>query len=95
MQSLSQRIRELDHLLTVKEVAGLLRVSEESIYLAHNERIPHLRVGKVFRFNPQTLANWIDKRIVIGENPEGSFSANTEGALKRLRRYSPASSGFD
>jgi excisionase family DNA binding protein len=49
--------------LKVKEVAELLRVSQDSIYdLVDNRRIPAFYVGSQIRFDPKTIAFWLRKK---------------------------------
>jgi excisionase family DNA binding protein len=49
--------------LKVKEIADILRVSEDAIYdLADQGTIPSFTVGKQRRFDPKTVAYWIRKK---------------------------------
>ncbi len=52
-------------LLTVPEVAALLRMPVTSIYrLTDMRRIPVVRIGRVLRFERAALAAWIAKQRV-------------------------------
>lgn len=46
--------------LDVHEVADLLQVSERHIYeLAAGGKLPSFRIGKIIRFDPQDVADWL------------------------------------
>jgi excisionase family DNA binding protein len=50
-------------LLTVAEVAVLLRKSVSVIYrMAEHDRIPCFRIGGEWRFDPSALALWLTKK---------------------------------
>ncbi len=52
----------LDTLLTVKEVSMLLRVSQQTLYkMLEQGRIPALRIGNQWRFEKQSVLDWIKK----------------------------------
>lgn len=47
--------------LSVKDIAGLLNVSEKTIYrMIQNEAIPCFRVGGQWRFDRREIASWIE-----------------------------------
>jgi excisionase family DNA binding protein len=49
--------------MKVKELASVLRVSEDAIYdLADQNAIPSFTVGKQRRFDPKTVAYWLRKK---------------------------------
>jgi len=51
-----------DQVLTIREVAQYLRLSEAKIYeLARNGTIPALRIGKSWRFQKELLIEWVRK----------------------------------
>jgi len=51
--------------LTVAELAETLSVSTKSIYkLAKSGRIPYFRIGGSIRFDPVTIANWLEARSI-------------------------------
>ena len=53
----------LPRLLTLPEVAALLRVSHKSVRrLVAYRRIPCLRVGRQLRFLPSDLLRWVSAR---------------------------------
>ena len=55
---------EVEALLTVHEVAELLRVPTSWVYERTRrrgmERLPHLKVGKYLRFRREDVLGWID-----------------------------------
>ena len=60
---------DLHELLTVEDVAALLKVSKSWVYehtrsrrVPWAERLPHLKVGKYVRFEPQAVRAFIEKR---------------------------------
>jgi len=47
-------------LITLKEVAHKLNVSEAAVYrLIKRNKIPYVEVGGVFRFDPDAIDKWI------------------------------------
>lgn len=60
-------------LLTVKEIAELLRISERKVYeLVSNNEIPHVKVGGSIRFNSEVINKWLSG----GDNGEAEISPN-------------------
>jgi excisionase family DNA binding protein len=58
--SLADRIEQIDHALTAKELAVMLHVSPITIYqLAQAGRIDSFRVGTAVRFDPVKVAKWL------------------------------------
>ena len=67
-----------DGLLTVKEVAILLRVSDESVYrLCRSKRLKATRVGGLWRIPRES----VDKLLSGGQVPNGSGFTPTENKL--------------
>ncbi len=61
--------RDLQELLTVDEVAALLRVSKSWVYehtrsrgTPKSERLPHIKVGKYVRFEARAIRAFIEKK---------------------------------
>ncbi len=51
----------LSPLLTVREAAGLLRISDRTLWtLTSQGEIPSVRVGRSVRYDPVDLTRWID-----------------------------------
>jgi excisionase family DNA binding protein len=60
---------DLEQLLTVAEVAALLKVSRSWVYehtrsrgTPRSERLPHIKVGKYVRFEARALREFIQKK---------------------------------
>jgi excisionase family DNA binding protein len=60
---------ELQELLTVEEVAAILRVSKSWVYehtrargTPRSERLPYIKVGKYLRFDVRALRAFIQKK---------------------------------
>lgn len=53
----------MDNLLTVKEVAALLRVSAQTLYkMLENGGIPAVKVGSQWRFEREKVRAWLETR---------------------------------
>ena len=59
----------LDELLTVEDVAALLKVSPSWVYehtrsrgTPRSERLPHVKIGKYLRFEARALRAFIEKK---------------------------------
>jgi excisionase family DNA binding protein len=62
----SMEPHELDELLTVDEVAALLKVSRSWIYehtrkrgTPRSSRLPHVKIGKYVRFEPRAVREFV------------------------------------
>jgi len=67
--------RELLELLTVEDVAALLKVSKSWVYehtrarsTPRSDRLPHIKIGKYVRFDPQLVRAFIDRRMTGGDH---------------------------
>lgn len=57
-----QKLAKIPHLLTIREVAELLAVTERHIRrLVHERRIPYVKWGHLIRFDPDEIAAWLDR----------------------------------
>ena len=57
-------------ILTVEEVAGLLKIPRSSVYkLAQEGKIPAQKVGRHWRFYRPTLLRWIAGQISFDSKP--------------------------
>jgi excisionase family DNA binding protein len=53
-----------DEILTIREVADLLKINEKTAYkLASAGKIPGFKVGGSWRFDRQEIANWIKRKV--------------------------------
>ena len=63
-----QESREAETLLTVQEVAALLKVPVSWVYeharARGKKRLPHLKIGKYLRFRSQDIVEWLDTRKI-------------------------------
>ncbi len=81
-----------DDILTIPEVADLLRVAEKTVYaLAQRGEIPAFKVGGQWRFSRGAIQAWIDERTRAGqysgaETTPPSSSNKRAGAAKVRRR---------
>jgi len=62
----------LYELLTVDEVAALLKVSKSWVYehtrargVPRSERLPHVKIGKYVRFDPRLVRAFLDRRATL------------------------------
>lgn len=56
--------RMADEILTIGEVAELLKINEKTAYkLASAGKIPGFKVGGSWRFQRQEIANWIKRKV--------------------------------
>ncbi len=53
-----------DEILTIREVADLLKINEKTAYkLASAGKIPGFKVGGSWRFERQAIASWIKRKV--------------------------------
>src|SRR5512147_1190913 len=66
--------------LSVKDVAGLLKISEKTIYrMIRNETIPCFRVGGQWRFDRREIVSWMeDTRAFSHKTATGNNAGNEE-----------------
>ncbi|HRP05858.1 MAG TPA: helix-turn-helix domain-containing protein, partial [Opitutaceae bacterium] len=58
-------------ILTLKQVADFLKVTERTIYrLAAAKKIPAFRVGGTWRFSKAEINQWIQRQSEGGKNDE-------------------------
>ena len=60
---------DLNELLTVDEVAALLKVSRSWVYehsrskqTARSDRLPHIKIGKYVRFEPRAVRAFLQRK---------------------------------
>lgn len=60
-----------EEILTVREVAEFLKVTERTIYrLATVGQIPSFKVGGSWRFQRSDLIRWMNEQAERGDQPE-------------------------
>ena len=87
----------MENILTIREVADLLKINEKTVYkLAADAKIPGFKVGGSWRFDHATITKWIEKGVVAA-----SGSAQLETETEALGRatlasayYSPQQAAF-
>ena len=79
---------QLLELLTVNDVAALLKVRRSWVYehtrtrgAPRSERIPHVKIGKYVRFDPRLVRAFIDRRMTGGDRA-GALGATMAGELQ-------------
>jgi excisionase family DNA binding protein len=63
---------DLHELLTVDEVAALLKVSRSWVYehtrsrsTPRSERLPHVKIGKYVRFDPRAVRAYLERKCRV------------------------------
>lgn len=57
------RLHDLGKLLTVKELARILSISEKTIYgYVSRNMIPYLKIQSSVRFRPKHIAQWLTQK---------------------------------
>lgn len=76
-----------DDILTIPEVADLLRVAEKTVYaLAQKGEIPAFKVGGQWRFSRGAIQVWIEERTRAAQQSSGAPSASSAARTPRRRR---------
>lgn len=64
---LQQAARDNMTIMTVRDVAEYLRMSEAKVYqLVREQRIPAARIGKMWRFRKDLLDQWLFQSMEAG-----------------------------
>ncbi len=64
---------QIDSLLTIDEVCGLLKLEPQTIYqLTYRGKIPHYKIANRLRFRLSEIVEWIEKHKVA-KGPEEDF----------------------
>ena len=62
-----------EHILTIKEVAGYLKVKERTIYrLSQAKKVPSFKVGGMWRYSQTDINNWIKRQTAETLGHDGS-----------------------
>lgn len=71
-------------ILTIKEVADFLKVTERTIYrLAAAKQIPAFKVGGSWRFSKADIAEWIKQQAVDDGSAEKTAGAKQKSGEKK------------
>jgi excisionase family DNA binding protein len=76
--------------LTIREVAEYLKVTEKTVYsLAQRRRIPAFKVGGQWRFRREDMESWIDVQTedtVGATSSESAAEARPNGPKRRAKQ---------
>jgi len=62
--SLAVELERMPHALRASELAKILSTSKMTIYRRVEQgTIPYFRVGRLIRFDPQAVADWIRRKM--------------------------------
>ena len=62
-----------EEILTIKEVAGYLKVKERTIYrLSQAKKIPSFKVGGMWRYSQTDIDSWIKRQTAETHGHDGS-----------------------
>jgi excisionase family DNA binding protein len=81
-----------DTILTVPEIAVLLRVADKTVYsLAQRGELPAFKVGGQWRFSRAAIQSWIDHRTSASQSTEGNrrvadAASRTRGPATQTQR---------
>jgi excisionase family DNA binding protein len=65
-----------ENLMTLKEVAGLLRVSPQTLYkLLEQGAIPALKIGNQWRFDRDRVNQWLEQGSTL--SPEETYQSRS------------------
>ena len=85
-----------ENILTIREVADLLKINEKTVYkLAGDAKIPGFKVGGSWRFDRATIAKWIEKgSAAADEAPQPMEPEVSDRATLASASYSPQQATF-
>ncbi|MFT4586932.1 MAG: excisionase family DNA binding protein [Candidatus Binatia bacterium] len=82
-----------DEILTVDEVARLLKLKPQTVYKwAQEGQIPGTKLGREWRFRKSILDEWIDTSIAL---TEGGFDLMFRSSVLATRTHSLSSEAMD
>jgi len=89
----------VENILTIREVADLLKINEKTIYkLVADAKIPGFKVGGSWRFDRATITRWIEKGSAPANDrpqPEAEPETESQGrATLASAYYSPQQAAF-
>lgn len=69
----------MQNLLTVKELAALLRVSAQTLYkMLEQGEIPAVKIGSQWRFDREKIRSWIDSHAKTKPDEAVAISPDTK-----------------
>lgn len=65
------KVRRMEKLMTLEEVADYLRLSKDTVYrMANSGKIPASKVGNQWRFRKEDVDQWLEKnKNIAREGP--------------------------
>jgi len=73
-----------EEILTIKEVAGYLKVKERTIYrLSQGKKIPAFKVGGMWRYSQTDIDSWIKQKSMDGLDAGRDEVVTATGQTKR------------
>jgi excisionase family DNA binding protein len=71
VSSVIEQLRTRGQAMKVREVADLLNLDPDTVVrYANEQKIPAFKVGSRWRFDPQTLAVWIEQLSIASGEPD-------------------------
>lgn len=64
----------MKHLLSPKDARTLLAIGSRKLWeMTNRGEIPHLRIGRAIRYDPDDLEEWIHRRKKCGQASDGRW----------------------
>ena len=78
-EAVGDKVRRMEKLMTLGEVADYLRLSKDTVYrMANNGKVPAAKVGIQWRFRKEDLDQWLEKnKNVAREGPPDQGESGT------------------
>jgi excisionase family DNA binding protein len=94
LPSAAVRIMNNGDILTLPEMAELLRVAEKTVYtLAQRGEIPAFKVGGQWRFSRGAIEVWIDEQSRSACQPNNERTPSAESGVSTERSATKAKTG--
>lgn len=88
----------VENVLTIREVADLLKINEKTVYkLAADSKIPGFKVGGSWRFDRATIIRWIEKGAAPADGPQPDAEPDADSRVRASLAsayYSPQQATF-
>lgn len=81
----------MENLLTVEEVAEILRISESTAKIwVSRRRFPVVKVGRLTRISPQDLKDWIEKQTETRREEPRNPKSRKPNNINKSRAFEKA-----
>ena len=71
-------------LLTIKEVASILKISENTAKIWASRRVfPVVKIGRLVRISPKALQEWLDRRTEMRSANVTVISGHEESKIRK------------